>query len=133
MRKFGTIAVSLVVLLVWLTPVFAAAQQEQGEKFRHLMEHTTPAQRARFEDRWMEKNLQLSHDQAAKVEEINLSAAEQTQSIYDSQQGKLRKGREIKRVQEEKERQLERVLTEEQFAKYQAKKEEMRQKMHEMR
>lgn len=133
MRKFGIISVSHVALLAWLTPVLASEQQKGLERWGQLMEKTTPVQRARFESRWMEKNLNLSHKQAVKVGKIDLRSAEQIQSIYDSQDNKLQKAREIMRVREAKDRQLERVLTEGQFGEYQAKKQEVAQKMHEMR
>jgi hypothetical protein len=132
MKKSFIIFVSFMALFVWLMPAFVSAQQEGVEKLRQLMENTTPEQRARFQDHWMKKDLNLSIDQAAKVAKINLRTARQMQSIYGTHEGKLRKFRQIMRARDAKDSELQNVLTGAQFSKYQAKKEEMWQKMHNM-
>ena len=133
MKKFSAIFVCFVVLLFWLMPVSVSAQQEGVEKLRQLMENTTPEQRAHFQDRWMKKDLNLSSDQAAKVGKINLRTAKRMQSIYETHEGKFREFRQLMRARDAKDSELQNVLTGAQFSKYQAKKEEMWQKMHTMR
>jgi hypothetical protein len=133
MKKFGTFFVFFMVFLVWLTPALTSAEEETIEKLRLLMENTTPEQRARFEDHWMQKDLHLSQGQAAQISKINLQAAERMQSIFNSHDGRFLKFQEIMRAREEKDNQLRTVLTNDQLAKYQAKKEEMWEKMHKMK
>jgi hypothetical protein len=132
MKKSFIIFVSFMALFVWLMPAFVSAQQEGVEKLRQLMENTTPEQRAHFQDRWMKKDLNLSRDQAAKVGKINLRTAKQMQSIYQTNEGRFRKFRQIMSARDAKDSELQNVLTGAQFSKYQAKKEEMWQKMHNM-
>jgi hypothetical protein len=133
MKKSFIILVSFMALFVWLMPAFVSAQQDKVEKLRQLMENTTPEQRAHFQDRWMKKDLNLSNDQAAKVGKINLRTAKRMQSIYGAQEGRFRKFRQLMMARDAKDSELQNVLTGAQFSKYQAKKEEMWQKMHKMR
>ncbi len=133
MKKLGIAFVSFVVLFVWLTPLSASAQQQKAEKLRQLMERTTPQQRAHFEDRWMKRDLNLSSDQAARVADINLRTAQRMQSIYSSDGGKFRMFREIMRARDEKDAELQGVLTNQQFAKFKSRKEKMWQRMHQMK
>ena len=81
----------------------------------------------------MKKELNLSNDQAAKVGVINLRTARKMQSVFDSDGGKFRKLREVRRAGDEKDNELQNALTGEQFSKYQEKKEEMREKMQQMK
>jgi hypothetical protein len=133
MKKFSAFFVCFAVLLLWLMPVSVSAQQEGVEELRQLMENTTPEQRAQFQDRWMKKALDLSNDQVAKVGKINLRTAKQMQSIYETPEGRFRKFRQLMRARDAKDSELRNVLTGAQCSKYQAKKEEMWQKMHTMR
>ena len=133
MKKSFIIFVSFMALFVWLIPAFVSAQQEGVEELRQLMENTTPEQRAHFQDHWMKKDLNLSNDQAAKVGKINLRTAKRMQSIYEAREGRFRKFRQLMMARDAKDSELQNVLTGAQFSKYQAKKEEMWQKMHKMR
>lgn len=133
MKKFGTFFIFFMAFLVWLAPALTSAGEETAEKLRLLMENTTPEQRARFQDHWMQNDLHLSQVQAAKISKINLQTAERMQSIYNSHDGRFRKFREIMRAREEKDNQLRAVLTRDQLAKYQAKREEMWEKMHKIK
>jgi adenylate cyclase class IV len=81
----------------------------------------------------MKKALDLSNVQVAKVGKINLRTAKQMQSIYETPEGRFRKFRQLMRARDAKDSELRNVLTGAQCSKYQAKKEEMWQKMHTMR
>ncbi len=133
MKKISITVVSLVVVLGCLLSVDVFAQQEGPEKLRMLMENTTPEQRAHFEDQWMKKDLNLSSDQAAKVEQINLGSAKRMQSIFNSGGGRFRMFRDIMQARDEKDEELRQVLTGNQFARFKTKKEEMWQKMHSLK
>ena len=109
------------------------AQQEGVEKLRLLMQNTTPEQRAHFEDRWMKKDLNLSGDQVAKVEKINLNSAHRMQSIFNSGEGRLRMFRDVMKARDDKDEELRNVMTGDQFAKFKSKQDEMWQKMHKMK
>ncbi len=131
MKKIMLLFAAMAYLLMVLAPVSVMAQGDAAEKLQRLMENTTPQQRAELEDRWMKKELNLSADQAGKVHDINLQSAEKVQTVYDSDEHKFRKFREIKKIGDEKDGELQQVLSGEQYSAYQAKKEEMREKMQE--
>jgi hypothetical protein len=133
MKKFAIIFISLVVFLGWLSPAIVSALPGQAEKLRVLMQNTTPAQRAHFEDMWMKRELKLSRNQAVKVSQINLRSANRMQSIFDSTGGKLRMFRQVMKARDAKDMELRNVLTGKQFSMYKTKKEEMWQKMQTMR
>lgn len=121
------------MLFVWLAPTAASAWSERSERLDRLMRHSTPEQRAHFEDHWMRRSLHLSRFQADRVREINRRSAERVQSIYDSRMDRFRRFRGIMRVRAARERELRRVLTGDQFARYQREKYEMRERMYHMR
>lgn len=122
----------IALFLVFLAPMAGHAQGDE-EKLKQLMENTTPQQRADLEDVWMKKNLNLSPVQMEKVHAINLQTAERMQEVYNSDEGKFRKMREVMSVRDSKDQQLQGVMTGEQYSKYQEKKEEMQEKMQEMK
>ncbi len=133
MKRFSIIFITLAALLVWLTPAIVCAQSGEVENLRKLMQNTTPVQRARFEDMWMKKQLRLSSAQESKVRHINLRTAKKMQSIFDSDNGRFRKFRQIMRARDEKDSELQYVLTGKQFSRYTALKEKMWQKMYHMK
>lgn len=132
MNRPGTILMCFVAFFLTLPLLPASAQQGKAAKLRMLMERTTPEQRARFQDLWMKRSLKLTSHQAARVAVINLRTARRMQSIYNSDGGRLRMYVKMMRTRHEKEAELRGVLTRGQFARYEAKKEAMRQKMRHM-
>ncbi|HZO09312.1 MAG TPA: hypothetical protein VFC77_08035 [Myxococcota bacterium] len=88
---------------------------------------STPAQRAAVQTEFMKTRLALGAEQVPKVEAINLKYAQQMQPILQGSEGPLMKLGAARRVDQAKDAELQGVLTPDQFQKYLAAKEEMRQ------
>jgi len=115
-------AVLLLVVVGWVAS--AAAQQE-------ALKNSTPDERAKMQTMMMREKLSLTPDQVPKVEAINLKYAEQMQPVINGTEGPLMKMRAAEKIVSAKEAELKQVLTPDQFPKYLAMKEEMRDKMKE--
>jgi len=88
---------------------------------------TTPAQRAAVQTEFMRTRLGLSETQQQKIAALNLKYAEQMQPILQGSDGPLMKMAAARRVDEAKDAELRGVLQPEQYQKYLAAKEELRQ------
>ncbi|HPF91983.1 MAG TPA: hypothetical protein PLL57_15085 [Flavobacteriales bacterium] len=115
------------MMIAALAGMTVAAQAQDHQK-------KSPEERARVRTEHMTKELGLSPEQVAKVEAINLK--------YADKGAELRKEREAERAEARKEGQemrdaheaeMKAVLTPDQYAKWMAKKEEMKEKRMEHR
>jgi hypothetical protein len=88
---------------------------------------TTPEQRAGLQTMFLKSKLGLGAEQLPKIEAINLKYAQQMQPILEGSAGPLAKMGEARRVQQAKDAEMQQALSPEQYTKYQAAKEEMRQ------
>jgi hypothetical protein len=90
----------------------------------------SPEECARFQTEWMKQNLSLSEDQLVQIEPLNLKYAQKMEEVKASSRkiGKLKKA---KAIMDEKDGQLKKILTKDQFNVYLEKREEMRDKMKE--
>jgi len=120
-RRLATLAAA--ALLVALTSTAGAQLQK--------LKGTTPEFRANLQTAMMKERLALTAEQVTKVGEINLQAAQAMQPIIDGDDGPLREMREAKGIQAKRDTALAGVLTPEQMTKYEAQKEDMRQKLME--
>jgi hypothetical protein len=93
------------------------------------LKDTTPKERAAAQTMMLKSKLDLTGAQTPKVAAINMKYAERMEPIIKGSQGPLMKARAAKGVEAEKEAELRRVLTPDQFQKFEANKEEMREKM----
>ncbi|MBZ4677245.1 MAG: hypothetical protein JG782_1865 [Anaerophaga sp.] len=91
----------------------------------------TPEERAQMQTEWMEENLQLNDSQLVKVEALNLEYALKMEKIKEIN-GNLSKLRAARKISEEKDKKLKKLLNEEQFEFYLDKRKEMRKKAKEM-
>jgi NACalpha-BTF3-like transcription factor len=75
----------------------------------------------------LKEQLGLTEEQVSKVAEINLRTAKQTDAIMNSP-GEGRRGRlrEVRAIQEQRDTELKKILTEEQWEKYGQIKDEMK-------
>jgi hypothetical protein len=76
---------------------------------------------------WMKENLQLTADQEPKVQEINLRYANKTEELRNSPDSRSQKFKKVKSYNDAKDDELKKLLTEQQFQTYQAKKEEVKE------
>lgn len=81
-----------------------------------------PENRAKKQTEWMKTELSLTEEQSSKVEGINVSYADKKKAIKEDMRNQM------KRLEEEKQKELGTVLSKEQMAKYDAKKLEMKAK-----
>jgi hypothetical protein len=92
------------------------------------LKNTMPAERAKVQTELMTSTVGLRPDQTSKVAAINRKYADQMEPIIKGSEGPLRKMRAARDVETAKEAELKQVLSPEQFEKFLASKEEMREK-----
>ena len=117
-------SIALLVAAMSLLIVVTAGAQSEMEK----LESSTPEERARLQTEMMKTKLGLTTDQTPKVAAINQKYAQRMEPIIKSQEGPLMRLRQMREVGQAKEAELKGVLSPEQFQKYLAEKQEMREK-----
>ena len=120
------IAVTLTLLLM-LSGQLAMAQNTSA------MQDRTPQERARFQTEMMKTKFGLDSIQLNQVEAINLKYALKNDPVIKSGDSKLSKFRQIKSSQKEKEAELKKIFTAEQYKQYQAFQDEMKAQLKEKR
>ena len=103
----------------------------QGAFAQNLGMQFTPEERAQMQTEWMEENLQLYDSQLVKVEALNLEYALKMEKIKEIN-GNLSKLRAARKISEEKDKKLKKLLDKEQFEYYLDKRKEMQKKAREM-
>ncbi|OCX53365.1 hypothetical protein BEL04_03430 [Mucilaginibacter sp. PPCGB 2223] len=110
---------------------FAVAQPAHAQDKADMLKNSTPEQRAKMQTGMMKTKLQLDTTQVVKVQAINLAAAQKMDPILKSDGGKLAKLRQMRDIENTRDKELKKVLTDDQYKKYEAAKEEMKEKMKE--
>jgi hypothetical protein len=123
MEQRPTFIALLVAALSLLIVVTASAQNEMEK-----LKSSTPEERARLQTEMMKTKLGLTTDQTPKVAAINQKYAQRMEPIIKGQEGPLMRLRQMREVGQAKEAELKGVLSPEQFQKYLAEKQEMREK-----
>ena len=95
------------------------------------LKNTTPEQRAKALTEMMTTKLGLTPEQTGKVAELNLTYANKMDPLIKGSAGSLVRMREMKQINQAKEAQLKQILTPQQFEKYLASKEQMRENLAE--
>lgn len=116
---------ALTLALALALPATAAEAQSSA------LLSSTPQQRAAIQTAFLKAKLGLDEQQAAKVAALDLRYAEKAEPILKGSSGPFAKRREMNALQEEKEAALREILTPEQFGKYEASREELRDKLEE--
>ncbi|GAB3921025.1 hypothetical protein [Larkinella terrae] len=93
----------------------------------------TPEERAAKLTARMKEKLNLTADQETPVAEINLKYARQNQSLMETGGRNLRTARQVQSSMKEKDKELKKVLTADQYKQYQTVKEEMKAELKERR
>ena len=91
----------------------------------------TPEQKAERQTRWMEKNLAITPEQSKKVYNIILNAAQEQQNANMAQGAE--KKQEKKAIKRDTAAELQQVLSPDQYQRYVAHLQEMKQKAKERR
>jgi hypothetical protein len=116
--------IALLAAAMSLLIVVAAGAQNEMEKLKS----STPEERVRLQTEMMKTKLSLTPDQTPKVAAINQKYAQRMEPIIKGQEGPLMRLRQMREVGQAKEAELKGVLSPEQFQKYLAEKQEMREK-----
>ena len=95
------------------------------------LKNMTPEQRAKFQTEMMKTKLNLDSGQALKVQDINLKYAQKMQPILNSDEGRLSKFKQAKALQEQKDKELQNILSKDQYNQYQAFEDELKSRLRE--
>lgn len=93
------------------------------------LKNTTPEQRAKALTEIIKTKVGLTPEQTGKVMDLNLEYAKKMDPLIKGSAGPLVRMREMKQINQAKEAELKQVLSPQQFEKYLASKEEMREKL----
>ena len=93
------------------------------------LKDTTPEERATVQTMMMREKLGLKEGDVSKVAAINKKYAEKMDPVIKGTEGPLIKMQHAKAIEQEKEAELKKVLSQDQFEKFLAMKEEMREKL----
>ena len=124
--RIRTISIALAALSIALS-VTASAALAQMDKLKN----TTPEERAGAQTEMMKSKLALTPEQTPKIAAINQKYAKEMDPVIKGSEGPLMKVRHMKQINTKKEAELKRVLSADQFQKYLASKEEMREQFEE--
>jgi len=91
------------------------------------LKDTTPKERATAQTMMMKSKLDLTEAQTPKLAAINQKYAEKMEPVIKGSEGPFMKMRAVKDIESQKEAELKKVLTPEQFQKFLAGKDEMRE------
>lgn len=109
------------IIAIFLGSVITAAAQSTNST-------KTPEERAKTLTEKMKTTLSLTDEQYPKIEAINLKYAEKNQSLRSSSKGKLSKYKSLKSSLKDRDKEMKKVLTPEQYEKYKEMMEEMKRK-----
>jgi len=102
-----------------------------GAKAQSADSSKTPEGRATALTEKMKTQLSLTDDQVPQVQAINLKYAQKNQEIWTGTGGRFAKFRALKSSQKDKDKEIKAVLDKDQYKKYAAMKEEMKDKARE--
>ena len=121
-------AFAIVVASFAINP--ARAQQRQAQ-MAEMIKNSTPEQRAKIQTTMMVTKLSLDSATQIKVYDANLKAAQKMDPVIKGTGRGLAKLREMKSIEEQKDKNFKAALSTEQYKKYETMKEEMKEKMKE--
>lgn len=102
-------------------------------EMKNLVEEMPGDERASVQDDFLAKALSLTPEQSLEVGRINRKYAREVDSIVNSTDYRSRKARRFKAAMKNKEQELKKVLSKEQYKKYEQIREEMKRKLMERR
>jgi uncharacterized protein involved in outer membrane biogenesis len=114
--------------VLWIVVLVLVASSAAAENLDALA-HTTPEQRAAEQTRMMKSRLDLSADQVGQVQAVNLKYAKEMDPVLKGSGGVLERLKQARQIDHAKDTALQGVLSESQFQKYTAAKQEMRHEL----
>ena len=124
MRRRDILSLAVVVIAGLSSVPAAFAQLDK-------LRNTTPAERAGMQTEFMQSKLDLTPDQKRAVTDLNLKYANKMEPVIKGSAGPMVRGRQMREINQEKEAELKGILSPQQWEKYQASREEMREKLEE--
>lgn len=116
-----TFASVLTLAVFSLLPFMGYGQSETEAKTT-----STPEERAEQLTTWMTEKLFLTENQIEEVTPLNLEYAKKAEEVKNSSDSRMSKFKELKSLEEEKDKKLKNIFTESQFKTYNDKKKELR-------
>ena len=104
-----------------------ATAQDSGDGFKNK----TPEQRAQLQTNMMKTKLNLDSAQTLLVQDINLKYAKEIDPVLTGDADRMAKFRQMKSIQEKKNKELKAVLSKDQYKQYEELEEEMKKKFKE--
>jgi hypothetical protein len=102
-------------------------------EMQNLIEETAAEEKAPAQEDFLAKKLSLTAEQREQVGQINRKYAREVDSILRSDDYRSKKGRLFKSAMKNKDRELKKVLSKEQYEMYEKIREEMKQRLREVR
>lgn len=125
-----TLLVSCTFLLSGTGTSFGQSSGDR-EEMKEVLMKSTPEQRADTLTSIMARELDLKNDQISNVRSVNLKYAQKAENMKTSEASRKDKFQSAKNMDEEKDGQLKPILTEDQYKKYQQKKNDIYKEMTE--
>ena len=122
-RGILTLGFVVISLLFGIAQAFAQQLDE--------LKNTTPVERASLQTELMKSMLTLTPEQMQTVADLNLKYANQMEPIIKGSSSSLTKMFEMRKINNEKETELKRILSPQQWEKFDASRDEMRQQFEE--
>jgi hypothetical protein len=126
MKTIPKICLALAAFSIALSVTAPAALAQMDR-----LKNTTPEERAGAQTEMMKSKLALTPEQTPKIAAINQKYAKEMDPVIKGSEGPLMKVRHMKQINTKKEAELKQVLSPDQFQKYLASKEEMREQFEE--
>jgi hypothetical protein len=120
MRGRGILSLGFVVITLLFGIPQAFAQLDE-------LKNTTPEERASLQTELMKSMLTLTPEQTQPVADLNLKYANRMEPIIKGSSSSLTKMFEMRKINNEKETELKRILSLQQWEKFDASRDEMRQ------
>ena len=124
MRGRGILALGFVVITLLFGIPQAFAQLDE-------LKNTTPGERASLQTELMKSMLALAPEQTQTVADLNLKYANRMEPTIKSSSNSLTKMFEMRKINNEKETELKRILSSQQWEKFGASRDEIRQQFEE--
>jgi hypothetical protein len=120
MRGPGILSLGFAVILFVFEMPQAFAQLDE-------LKNTTPGERASLQTELMKSKLALTAEQTQAVADLNLKYANRMEPIIKGSSNSLSKMFQMRKINNEKETELKRILSPQQWEKFDASRDEMRQ------
>jgi hypothetical protein len=124
MRGRGILSLGLAVILFVFGMPQAFAQLDE-------LKNTTPGERASLQTELMKSKLALTPEQTRVVADLNLKYANRMEPIIKGSSNSLTKMFQMRKINNEKETELKRILSSQQWEKFEASRDVMREQFEE--